>query len=142
MAERIGRDEHYIIDLCDLVLGQKAERQRKFPFLQGDADAKGRRVLLAVDAYYPELNLVIEYCERQHTEPVALFDGRMTLSGVHRNEQRRIYDRRRRMVLPQHGITLVELSYLDFAYDGRKRLRRNPTDDERVVRQKLALVAV
>ena len=75
-------DESYVIDLCDLVLGQTALRQYRFSFLRGDPGASGRQASLPVDAYYPQLNLVVEYHERQHTEPVKLFDKRETVSGV------------------------------------------------------------
>ena len=65
---RSGSDEYYVIGLCNEALGMEAEQQYKFPFLLGDS---GRA--LPVDAYYRELNLVIEYYERQHTEDVKFF---------------------------------------------------------------------
>lgn len=82
---RSNSDESYVIDLCDEILKQMAFRQHRFDFLRGDSGAK-----LPVDAYYPSLNLVIEFKERQHTEEVKLFDKRQTVSGVGRGEQRRI----------------------------------------------------
>jgi len=133
-----GDDESYVIGLCDRILGQKAYRQHRFDFLRGDPGKRGIGVSLAVDAYYPSLHLVIEYQERQHTERVAFFDRRLTVSGVHRGEQRARYDERRREVLPQHGIELAEFSYDEFAHDGRKRLLRRVADDLDVVRAKLA----
>lgn len=45
--------------------------------------------------------------ERQHTEVVPLFDRRATVSGVSCGEQGRLYDQRRAVILPQHGIRLV-----------------------------------
>jgi hypothetical protein len=128
------RDEHYIIDLCDEILGMKAEWQRRFDFLRGDGDP-GR--MLPVDAFYPTLGLVIEYRERQHSEPVELWDRRPTISGVPRGLQRAKYDRRRRRILPRHGMKLVELSYADFEHDARKRLYRDPKRDEKVLCKKL-----
>ena len=62
----------------------------------------------------------------------------MTVSGVDRGTQRTIYDQRRRDVLPQHGIELVELAYIDFAHDKNKRLSRRQPEDLAVVRQALA----
>ena len=47
------KDEHYIIDLCDHVLGMTALRQHKFDFLRGDPGKHGRCRRLPVDAYYP-----------------------------------------------------------------------------------------
>ena len=132
MAKRKDSDEFYVIDLCDEVLGEKASRQHKFDFLRGDGNP-GRQ--LPVDAYYPKLNLVVEYRERQHTESVALFDKKTTISGVSRGEQRRIYDQRRRDVLPKHGIRLVEISYSDLKHDSRKRLLRDRQNDLAVIRR-------
>lgn len=127
-----GKDETYVIDLCDEVLGIKAIRQHRFPFLKGDGKS-----LLPVDAYYPALNLVVEYRERQHTEAVVFFDHRQTVSGLPRGKQRKLYDQRRRDILPQHGIRLVELNYSDFEHTSSKRLQRVREKDLVVVRKKL-----
>lgn len=124
---RAGSDEYYVIGLCNEALGMEAEQQYKFPFLLGDS---GRA--LPVDAYYREHNLVIEYYERQHTEEVKFFNRRMTVSGVSRGEQRKIYDERRRTELPKHGIKLVVISYTDFGTS--KTLVRNHDADLAVVK--------
>jgi hypothetical protein len=126
------RDEAYVIDLCDRVLGQLASRQHRFAFLLGDT---GR--MLPVDAYYENLDLVVEYRERQHYEPVKMWDQKPTCSGVPRGQQRALYDQRRRDLLPQHGIYVVEFSFSEFRHDGAKRLLRVP-EDEAVIRLKLA----
>jgi hypothetical protein len=130
---RVDSDEHYILDLCDKVLGAKGYRQHRFPFLRGDG---GQR--LPVDAYYPDRKLVIEYMERQHTEKVPHFDKRMTVSGVPRGEQRALYDARRRTVLDDEGISFITLSCDIFAVDARKRLRRDSDRDEARLREILA----
>lgn len=128
------KDEQYVIDLCDEVLKQNASRQHRFDFLLGDAGTK-----LPVDSYYDPLKLVIEYREKQHTEEVKHFDKPdvMTVSGVHRGEQRKIYDERRREVLPKNGIKLVELSYSDFEFDSSKRIIRNRERDIEIVKKVL-----
>lgn len=131
-SKKEEKDESYVIDLCDEVLGLKALRQYRFPFLLGDTGKA-----LPVDAYYKEKNLVVEYCERQHSEAVPFFDRRKTVSGVIRGEQRKIYDKRRREILPQHHIKLVNISYSDFEYDSRKRIIRNHSHDIEIVRVKL-----
>lgn len=123
-VKRKDSDERYVIDLCDEVLGLIGYRQHRFDFLKGDSGTK-----LPVDVYYPSLNLVIEYRERQHTEPVKLFDQRMTVSGVSRGEQRRMYDQRRREVLPKHGIKLIEIGYDDFEFTSQKKIVRNKERD-------------
>lgn len=131
------RDEHYIIRLCDAVLGLLASRQHKFDFLRGDPFEKGRR--LPVDAFYPTLRLAIEYRERQHSEPVSIMDWRWTVSGCTRREQRFLYDERRRTTLPDNGIQLVELDYSQFPHKSNKRLlRRDPVADAQIIRQALA----
>ncbi|MBP5692704.1 MAG: winged helix-turn-helix domain-containing protein [Bacteroidales bacterium] len=130
LPSKCDRDESYVIDLCDEVLQLKASRQHRFPFLVGDT---GRE--LPVDAYYEELNLVVEYCERQHTESVPLFDKRITVSGISRGEQRRLYDQRRREVLPKHGIKLVNISYSDFIFDSSKRINREHNRDIAIVKK-------
>jgi hypothetical protein len=137
MPKRTLSDESYVIDLCDEVLGTPALRQHRFDWLRGDARPGKQGVRLPVDAYYPELQLVVEYRERQHTEAVPIMDRRMTVSGVDRGTQRAIYDQRRRDVLPQHGIELVELSYADFAHDENKHLLRRRDEDLAVVRRAL-----
>ena len=133
-------DQEYVLQLCDKVLGQAGHREYKFDFLVSDPGKNGSVRRLPVDAFYKGLNLVIEYQERQHTEPVPFFDkpDRMTVSGVHSGEQRKRYDQRRREVLRQMGITLVELSYSDFDHSTARRLRRKPGQDEAVVRHMLA----
>ncbi|MCL6741772.1 hypothetical protein LZ518_11605 [Sphingomonas sp. RB56-2] len=139
LGSRDGSDEHYIIDLCDEVLGQRAHRGHKFDFLRGDADRNGIARSLPVDAYYPALSLVIEYCERQHSESVPFFDRRETVSGVGRGEQRAIYDQRRKDILPRNGIALMVLSYGEFGHDGAKRLLRR-SEDRSIIEQRLAIV--
>jgi len=124
------KDETYVLNLCDKVLGLEGIRQHRFSFLLGD---KGHR--LPVDVYYPEKNLVIEYREYQHTNAVTFFDkpDKLTVSGVSRSEQRRLYDQRRRDILPQHGITLIEIDYSDFHYNSRQRIVRDVKRDLEVV---------
>ena len=131
------RDEHYVLDLCDVILGLKAVRQHCFPFLTGDPDWRGCRKPLPVDGFYPALGLVVEYHERQHRERVGFFDDKPTVSGVPRGEQRRIYDERRADLLPRHGYSLVVLNVDEFAHDRAKRLLRTP-QDQAVVSRRLA----
>ena len=127
-GKRAGSDEYYFIDLCDRVLGSKASRGHRFTFLTGDADQNGTKRSLPVDVFYSVHNLVIEYCKRQHTESVSFFDRKTTVSGISRREQRRLYDQRRRDVLPSHGLSLIEFHYSDFGHTPSKRLRREEAD--------------
>ncbi len=132
ISSRGESDESYVIDLCDEVLKLKALRQHRFDFLKGDS---GNR--LPVDAYYPKLNLVVEFKEKQHTETVNFFDKRQTVSGIGRGEQRKLYDQRRRDELPKHGIKLIELDYSDFEHSRVKKLVRNREEDLKVIVKKL-----
>lgn len=133
--KKTQRDEGYVVDLCDKVLGQEAKRQYRFNFLRGDTGYS-----LPVDAYYPELDLVIEYHESQHTEDTPFFDKKRTVSGVSRGEQRRIYDKRRQEVLPEHGLKLVIISYKEFGES--KKLKRNPEADLKIIRKILVTEGV
>jgi hypothetical protein len=132
-------DEKYILDLCDKVLGLNSKRQHRFDFLLGDENKLGIAVKLPVDAYYKELNLVIEYREKQHSEEVTFFDkpNKMTVSGVDRGKQRKLYDERRRDILPKQGLLLIEFSYSDFKHDSNKRLIRDTDHDEKIIRLRL-----
>lgn len=112
-----------MLGLCDRALGLRHCPQHTFEFLVGD---KGTR--LPVDAYYEKLRLVVEYRERQHSEKVPFFDRKLTVSGVPRGDQRRLYDQRRREILPKYGIALVEFNYNDFPHDSRRRLLRTEAD--------------
>lgn len=128
------RDELYVLELCDEVLKRKASRQHRFDFLKGDSGRK-----LPVDAYYEDLKLVIEYRERQHSEPVALFDKRMTVSGISRGEQRARYDKLRSEKIPEEGLQLVEFCYSDFAHGSNKRLKQIEQYDILVIQEKLKI---
>jgi len=134
---RATSDEAYVIDLCDEILGERALRQHRFEWLLGDPGTAGSRVPLPVDAYYPGHRLVIEYRERQHDSPVAHFDkpDRMTVSGVHRGEQRRIYDERRAHEIPAKGLRLVVIGVKDLSSDSRGRLRRDRESDLNTLRR-------
>ena len=116
------RDEKYVIRLCNEILDQEAQPQYKFDFLRGDTGRK-----LPVDAYYEKFNLVVEYCERQHTESVPFFDHKMTCSGVSRAKQRAKYDQLRKDLLPQNGIRTAGLKrwFLPYRTSPNKKAARN-----------------
>ena len=128
-------DEHYVIDLCDEILNQKAQRQHRFNFLVGDPNPKGTCSKLPVDAYYPELNIVIEFREKQHTQEVPFFDkpNLFTVSGVNRSEQRKRYDKKRRNILPQHGIKLIEIEFSQLTHNAKGKLLREQNNDYKMI---------
>lgn len=126
--------------MCDAILGEAALRQHRFSWLVGDPGRNGARRTLPVDAYYPAHGLVVEYRERQHDEPVPHFDKPdvLTVSGVHRGEQRRIYDERREAEIPAHGLRLVVVRPRDLTADRRGRLLRERDKDREALRRLLA----
>lgn len=138
--EKKYRDEDYVVDLCNEILGEKALRAHRFDFLRGDTRNSEQGVRLPIDAYYPEYQLAIEYHEWQHLESIEYVGnrGRMTVSGVKRDEQRRIYDQRKKDVLAAHNIRLITISYNQFAFDQTKRLCRIPEQDKPILQKILA----
>ncbi len=136
---RTASDEAYVLDLCDEVLGVGSVRQHKFDFLLGDPGRNGRGRMLPVDAWYPELAIVVEYRERQHSEKVDFFDRRETISGMGRGEQRKRYDQLRRDVLPTHGISLIEFDYFVFKHHANRRLIRCE-EDRAIISERLQAI--
>lgn len=136
---RAESDEFYVINLCEEVVRLPAVRQHRFEWLRGDAGQDGRSRTLPVDAYWPELGLVVEYRERQHYEPVPHFDkpDRLTVSGVHRGEQRRLYDARREELVPARGLRLVLIAATDLDHTSNGQLRRNRKSDLATIRKLL-----
>ncbi len=144
LAIRANSDETYVISLCDEVLSLKANRQKRFPFLLGDLHKNGKtQTMLPVDAYYEELQLVVEYKEIQNFRPVVASnkideeeeeEGNKTLS---REELRRIYDERRAKVLPENDISMVVISYSDFEFDNENKIIRDKESDIVTVKKAL-----
>ncbi|MEV8564914.1 hypothetical protein AB0436_04890 [Streptomyces sp. NPDC051322] len=137
---RDDSDEAYVVDLCNQILEEAALPQHKFDWLLGDPGTSGRQVKLPVDAFWPGHHLVVEYREVQHDQPVPHFDKPhiLTVSGVHRGEQRAIYDARRDSQIPARGLRLVVIRPADLDADSRGRLRRNRDSDLEAVHKLLA----
>lgn len=132
-------NESYVLDLCDEALGSKGRRQHTFEWLKGDPSPKsGNRRTLPVDAYYPSLRLVVEFHEKQHTEAVKHFDKPdvLTVSGVHRGIQRKLYDDRRRELIPARGLSLVIIPMSNFTVRSHRIVKDHKSDLE-VVREAL-----
>lgn len=138
MPGRAASDEYYVLDLCDEVLGVACERQARFDWLRGDPSAaRPLGTKLPVDGYWPTLKLVVEFQEEQHSKLAPFFDSRQTVSGVGRGEQRRIYDERKRQLIPVHGLKLVVIEKSAFTVR-RKRIVRDHQPDLAIVAAHLA----
>jgi hypothetical protein len=110
----VGRTADYVIDLLDEILGETAEREKRFPWAMGDPSAKtGRRVQLPFDAVWVDRRLIVEVDEDQHRRRVPFWDKPdvPTVSGVPRGEQRAIYDRRKRDEARARGFTVVGIPW-------------------------------
>lgn len=139
-ARNPDNDAFYSLNFCDDILGIKASREHRFDWLRGDLSARtGRAATLPVDGYWESLGLVVEVMESQHYLPTPHFDKPdvMTVSGVHRGLQRRLYDERKAELIPQHGLRLIALPITAFEVRGKK-IKRNPERDIEVVRSVLS----
>lgn len=129
MVGRAASDEHYVLDLCDEVLGASGDRQARFDWLRGDPyPARPLGMTLPVDSYWPDLGLVVEFQEEQHSQPSSFFDRRQTISGVGRGEQRRLYDERKRLLIPANGLRLVVIEKSAFMVKSKRIVRERATD--------------
>ncbi len=96
------------------MLDEHAEREKRFEWAVGDPSPRtGRRVQLPFDAVWSTRRLIIEVDEDQHRRPAAFWDkpNVATLSGVHRGQQRAIYDRRKRTAAREQGFTVIEIPW-------------------------------
>lgn len=138
MSRRADSNEYYVLTLCDEVLGVPGIRQARFDWLRGDPTPRlPRGMTLPVDGYWPDLRLVVEFQEEQHTQPSPFFDRRHTVSGVGRGEQRRRYDDCKRTLIPEHRLRLVVIEKSKFGLRSRK-IDRDRARDLQVVRRHLA----
>jgi ATP adenylyltransferase len=143
MPPRTESDEKYILDLVSEILAEPDYRwQHRFPTLLGDPGQDGRRRPLPVDGYFARHRLIVEYWEKQHSAPVPIMDEGMTVSGVSRGDQRRLYDRRRQTWADANGLQFVILDYRGFETDQQGRLQRNPARDRRIVADALRAAGV
>jgi hypothetical protein len=134
--KRLLSDKYYVMNLCDEALKLKAKRQKRFDFLLGDLHRDGKtRTELPVDAFYHDLNLVIEFKEAPLAEPTEFFNklNVKTVSGISRAKQREKYDRVKAAELPQNGIKLIEIPYSIFTVDESNRIVRNLEQDLKTV---------
>jgi hypothetical protein len=91
----LGIIANYVIGLVSELLGEDPELEKTYPWALGDVSAKtGLARRLPFDAVWETRRLVVEVDEDQHRRRVKFWDKPhiVTVSGVHRGEQRRLYD--------------------------------------------------
>jgi ATP adenylyltransferase len=143
MPPRTESDEKYILDLVAEVLAEPDYRwQHRFPTLLGDPGKDGRRRHLPVDGFFPRHRLIVEYWEVQHSAPNPIMDEGMTVSGVSRGHQRRLYDQRRQAWADANGLQLVILDYRGFETDSMGRLQRHPPRDRQIIAEAMRSAGV
>jgi hypothetical protein len=131
---RSNSDEKYVLNLLKECLNENYEWQKRFDTLRGDAGKNGRRMKLPVDAYFPISNIIVEYKEKQHFQVVNIMDKRMTISGVNRGEQRKIYDIRKEKWANDNNIQFLVVPYYSLKHDTNGRLLRHRNEDIVVIR--------
>jgi len=143
MPPRIESDEKYILDLVAEILSEPDYRwQHRFPTLLGDPGKDGKRRPLPVDGFFPRHRLIVEYWETQHSAPIPIMDEGITVSGVSRGHQRRLYDQRRQTWADANGLQLIILDHRGFETDKQGRLQRAPAYDRRIVADALRAAGV
>ena len=143
MPPRAESDEKYILDLvAEILLEPDYRWQHRFSTLVGDPASDGKRRPLPVDGYFPRHRLIVEYWETQHSAPVPIMDDGMTVSGVSRGHQRRLYDQRRQSWANANNLQLVILDHRGFACDNQGRIKRDPQQDRRIVANALRAAGV
>lgn len=136
-AKRGNSDEYYVLGLCEEIIGTPCAKQRTFDWLLGLPSKKtGYRKPLPVDGYWEEQELVVEFHEKQHSEPVPFFDDKVTASGLLRGEQRKIYDVRKADLIPAHNLKLLIIDYRDFQHK-KGKIVRTAGKDRQIIEAKI-----
>lgn len=122
--------QRYATQLLVELLGP-GETEKRFDWCRGDSrdPARGGRTL-PFDAVWESRKLIVEFDERQHGEPVDFFDKpqRMTVSGVHRREQRRLYDERKVRLALAHGYTVIRIPASVLVWRGHRLAKDRSAD--------------
>ena len=135
--------QRYVTQLLVELLGP-GETEKRFDWCRGDSrDPAGVGRTLPFDAVWESRKVIVEFDERQHDEPVDFFDKpqRMTVSGVHRGEQRRHYDERKVRLAQAQGYAVIRIPASALAWRG-SRLAKVRSADLLVLRELLARAGV
>jgi hypothetical protein len=110
----VGAIQDYVIELLAELLDETPLTEVRFAWALGDPSPRtGRAAQLPFDAVWERRKLIVEIDENQHRKPVKFFDkpDTLTVSGVHRGEQRRLYDARKRAAAREAGYTVMEVPW-------------------------------
>lgn len=138
--DRSIQDDDYLIALCDEILNKTSKKQFTFDDLRGDYHKdKITRTKLPLDAYYSDLSLVIEVVNKKSIAPKNGRDKsqKLTVSGVTREEQRKIYQERKRTFLEDKNIKVFEINFALFDTNEQNRLVRNQENDTALLKDLL-----
>ena len=114
METAVDRIADYVIGIFADVLNDKPEREKRYEWAVGDPSPKTKlRARLPFDAVWQSRKLIVEVDEDQHRKSIKHFDkpSILTVSGVHRGDQRREYDRRKREAARAHGYCVLEIPW-------------------------------
>ena len=110
----MGQIAKYVIELVTELLDDAPELEKTYEWALGDVSEKtGRARQLPFDAVWESRRLIVEVDEDQHWRPVDFWDkpDKLTVSGVSRGEQRRIYAERKRAAARAQGYVVLEISW-------------------------------
>lgn len=139
-TERASKDDDYLIALCDEILNKTSHKQFTFDELLGDYHKdKTSRTKLPLDAYYEDMSLVIEVVNKKSIPPKKGYDKsqKLTVSGVTREEQRVIYQKRKKAFLEGKDIKVFEINFALFEVNENNRLVRNKDNDTALLKDLL-----
>lgn len=123
-------DEYYLVNLCDEILGEEASRKHTFDSIVGNLHKRGKgRTKLPVDAYYEDLDLVIEFFKAQPETQEELTEEEKA-----RNEQITYYDELKKKRVLKMEFHFVEIKYSQFDLNASGELIRNTENDVSVLK--------
>jgi hypothetical protein len=133
----MGKTATYVLDLLVELLGP-CEREKCFDWARGDLSPRTKRSKkLPFDGVWEARKLIIEIDEDQHREATPFFDKpqKVTVSGVHRGQQRALYDARKRSAAKKNGYVVISVAW------PRKKKRR-PVEDLADLKKRLAAAGI
>ena len=138
--EKSIKDDDYLIELCDDILNKKSQKQFTFDDLLGDYHKDGiSQTKLPLDAYYQDINLVVEVVNKRSVVLKNTIDKsqKITVSGVTREEQRKVYQERKRTFLEEKDVKVFEINFALFETDESNRLIKNKENDKALLKELL-----